>query len=140
MTGHQIAFLALLLVVAALVVLGLGLSRWSSLTRRVGSFRCSLRVGTRWSRGIAHYGARHLYWWRLRSLAPRPGRVWPRGAMEVLERTFVDATVVGGPYLVRCRVPGPAGPEEVELLMTPEAYAGLTSWLEAAPPVPHHVI
>lgn len=140
MTGHQIAFLALLLVVAALVVVGLGLSRWSSLTRRVGSFRCSLRVGTRWSRGIAHYGARHLYWWRLRSLAPRPGQVWPRAGMEVLERTAVDAAVVGGPYLVRCRVPGPTGAQEVELLMTPEAYAGLTSWLEASPPVPHHVI
>ena len=140
MTGHQIAFLALLLVVAALVVLGLGLSRWSSLTRRVGSFRCSLRVGTRWSRGIAHYGARHLYWWRLRSLAPRPGQVWPRGGMEVLERTAVAPSVAGGPYLVRCRVAGPRGAEEVELLMTPEAYAGLTSWLEAAPPVAHHVI
>lgn len=140
MTGHQIAFLALLLVVAALVVLGLGLSRWSSLTRRVGSFRCALRVRGRLTRGIAHYGARHLYWWRLRSLAPRPEQVWPRGGMDVLERTALDPAVVGGPYLVRCRVAGPRGDEELELVMTPEAYAGLTSWLEAAPPVAHHVI
>jgi len=134
------AFVALLLVVAALVVLGLGLSRWSSLTRRVGSFRCSLRVRGRWVRGIAHYGARHLYWWRLRTLAPRPEQVWPRGGMEILERTALDPAVVGGPYLVRCRVAGPGAPQELELVMTPEAYAGLTSWLEAAPPVAHHVI
>lgn len=141
MSGTQVALVALLVVLAGFVVLGLGLSRWHSLTRRVGSFRCSLRVRGRWTRGIAHYGARHLYWWRLQSLAPRPEHVWPRGGIEVVERTAADPASPGGAYLVRCRVGSRPGPRpEVELLMTPEAYAGLTSWLEAAPPVPHHVI
>lgn len=138
MSGHTVALVALLLALAVLVVAGLGVSRYRSLTHRVGSFRCSVRVRGRWRRGIAHYGARHLYWWRLRSLAPRPLHVWPRGDLEVLERTAVDpAAPPGGPYLVRCRV---GASEEVDLIMTPEAYAGLTSWLEAAPPVARSVI
>lgn len=134
----QVVLIALLLVVALLVVAGLAFSRWHSLTSRVGSFRCSRRVGGRWVRGIAHYGARQLYWWRLRSLAPRPEQVWPRGQIAVLERrSAVEGAAPGGPLLVTCRVaPG----EDVELLMTPEAYAGLTSWLEAAPPVARTVI
>lgn len=138
MNGHHAALVVLLLGVALLAVAGLGISRWQSLTHRVGSFRCSLRVGSRWARGIAHYGARHLYWWRLRSLAPRPEQTWSRGQIAVLERrAATEGGDPGGPLLVRCRV-GPD--EEVELLMTPEAYAGLTSWLEAAPPVARTVI
>jgi hypothetical protein len=137
-SGHTIALVALLLVLALLVVGGLGVSRYRSLTHRVGSFRCSVRVRGRWRRGIAHYGARHLYWWRLRSLAPRPLHVWPRRGTEVLDRTAVDpGAAPGGPYLVRCRF---GDGEEIELVMTPEAYAGLTSWLEAAPPVARTVI
>lgn len=134
----QVVLIALLLVVALLVVAALAFSRWHSLTSRVGSFRCSRRVRGRWVRGIAHYGARQLYWWRLRSLAPRPEQVWPRGQIAVLERrSAVEGADPGGPLLVTCRVaPG----EDVELLMTPEAYAGLTSWLEAAPPVARTVI
>jgi len=137
-SGHQIALVALLLVLAAVVVIGLGVSRWHTLTRRVGSFRCSVVSGGRGVRGIAHYGARHLYWWRLRSLAPRPEHVWPRGAIAVVERRpAAPGGDLRGPLLVRCEV---GGGESVDLLMTAEAYAGLTSWLEAAPPVAHTVI
>jgi hypothetical protein len=139
-SGHHVALVALLLVAGVALVAALGLSRWQTLTRRVGSFRCAQRVRGRWARGIAHYGARHLYWWRLRSLAPRPESVWPRGQIAVLERrtaTEGPGSGTGGPLLVRLRVaPG----EEVDLVMTPEAYAGLTSWLEAAPPVARTVI
>lgn len=104
----------------------------------MGSFRCSVQQGGRGVRGIAHYGARHLYWWRLRSLAPRPEHVWPRGAIAVVERRPVaPGGDLRGPLLVRCEV---GGGESVDLLMTAEAYAGLTSWLEAAPPVAHTVI
>jgi hypothetical protein len=137
-SGHTIALVALLLALAVLVVVGLAVSRYRSLTHRVGSFRCSARVRGRFRHGIAHYGSRHLYWWRLRSLAPRPLHVWPRGAFEVLGRSAVDpAGPTGGAYLVRCRV---GDGEEIELVMSPEAYAGLTSWLEAAPPVARTVI
>lgn len=140
MTGLQIALVALLFVLAVLALAGLALSRWHSLTRRVGSFSCALRVQDRWVPGIAHYGARHLYWWRERSLAPRPEQVWHRGVITVLERRAEPAPGTparSGAFLVRCRV---AAGEEVELVMSPDAYAGLTSWLEAAPPVAHTVI
>jgi hypothetical protein len=138
-SGTQVALVALLLALAVLVAAGLAFSRRHSLTRRVGSFACALRARGRWVPGIAHYGARHLYWWRLRSLAPRPEHVWPRGAIAVLERRAASGRPddAAGPLLVRCRV---GAGDEVELTMTREAYAGLTSWLEAAPPVPHTVI
>ncbi len=137
MNGLHVALVALLAVLALLVLLGLGFSRWHSITRRVGSFSCTLRSGSRWVPGVAHYGARSLYWWRLWSLAPRPEHVWPRGGIDVLDRHPTDGSQgLTGPLLVRCRVDG----EEVELVMSPEAYAGLTSWLEAAPPVARTVI
>jgi len=138
-SGTQVALVALLLALAVLVAAGLAVSRWQSLTRRVGSFACALRVRGRWVPGIAHYGARHLYWWRLRSLAPRPENVWPRAEIAVVERRAASGQPddASGPLLVRCRV-GTA--DEIELTMTREAYAGLTSWLEASPPVPHTVI
>ncbi|HEY0186392.1 MAG TPA: DUF2550 domain-containing protein [Cellulomonas sp.] len=138
MNGLQVAaVVALLLVLAVVAAAGLGLSRWHSLTRRVGSFSCTLRRDPRWVPGVAHYGARSLYWWRLWSLAPRPEHVWPRGGIAVLDRHATDGSAgFSGPLLVRCRVES----REVELVMSPEAYAGLTSWLEAAPPVARTVI
>jgi hypothetical protein len=137
MSGLHVVLVASLVVLALVVLAGLGLSRWHSITRRVGSFSCALHRGPRWVPGVAHYGARSLYWWRLWSLAPRPERVWPRGTFAVLERHAVDGSQgLDGPLLVRCRV----GAQEVELVMSPEAYAGLTSWLEAAPPVARTVI
>jgi len=136
--GLRVALVALLVVLALLIVIGLGYSRSHSLTRRVGSFSCQLRVRGRWAPGVAHYGAQHLYWWRLWSLAPRPEHVWPRCMIDVIDRSAQDGSaLLRGPLLVRCRVGAGA---EVELVMSPEAYAGLTSWLEAAPPVPRTVI
>jgi len=113
---------------AVLVVGGLWASRSRTLGHRVGSFRCSLgRTGSGpWTVGIAQYGAEQLYWWRHTSLAPRPRHRWQRRALAVLER--VDAG--HGNVVVTCRV---AREENVILLMSREAYAGLTSWIEATP-------
>lgn len=137
MSGVQITLVVLVPVLIVLVLGALAVQRRHTLKRRVGSFSCALHVRDRWVSGVAHYGARDLYWWRTRTLAPRPEHVWPRGAIAVLERRGVDGGSSAGPLLVRCQV---GAGEEVELMMSAEAYAGLTSWLEAAPPVARTVI
>ena len=131
------------LVAALAVVVVLGLTRVHSLNRRVGSFACAVRPvvlgGTRatpgpealvWSQGVAHYGVGRLDWWRIWSLWPRPALVWDRSDLVVLGRRGMEA--VGRPDLfeVRCRHHG----DEFELAMSPDAYAGMMSWLESAPP------
>jgi hypothetical protein len=141
MTGPHIALVLIGVVVVAVAVLGLGVSRLQTLTRRVGSFECALRrtgdPSSSWVTGVGQYGADSLYWWRSRSLAPRPSRCWPRAAIVVLERAAVgDSTGFGRQVAVRCTVEG----RSFDLLMSPEASAGLTSWLEATPPTVSRVI
>lgn len=123
---------AVVLVVGAVVIVlalvGLALSRAHTLDRRVGSFHCALGRTPQgpWSSGIAQYGARQLYWWRRASLAPRPAIRWDRVGLSVVERRSVEGT---GQVVVTCR----SGAQDVFLQMSPEAYAGLTSWIEATP-------
>ena len=134
-TDTLLTLAALLLLVV--LVLGLWLSRTRTLSHRLGSFSCSLArrpVGP-WARGIAQYGVRRLYWWRLASILPRARFVWSRPLIQVLSRTE-QAGVDGGPRLVvvRCRVAGEGtAVHEVYLQMSTEAFAGLTSWIEATP-------
>jgi hypothetical protein len=123
-------------VLVFLVIALLGASRLRTLSRRVGSFLCSARLaqpsGAAWSAGIAHYGAGRIDWWRSWSLAVRPARSWRREDIEVVAWTPLtsaddaDADLL----LVRCRHQG----TDYELTMSRDAYAGLTAWLEAAPP------
>jgi hypothetical protein len=120
---------ALVCVLLAVVVVGgLWFSRTRTLSHRVGSFRCAVgrTVSGPWSGGIAQYGAERLYWWRRTSLAPRPAHRWERRGLTVLER--VDAG--NGDVVVTFRT---SGSSRGYLLMTREAYAGLTSWIEATP-------
>ncbi len=124
--------------IAALVVLAVGgaflwLSRRHTLDRRVGSFRCGLREGVRWPGGVAQYGAATLYWWRSASLAPRPARRWERQSLTVIERRPSQLPEAAGQLVVRCRARSDGLPVEFELMLSPEAYAGLTSWIEATP-------
>ncbi|CAM5791227.1 DUF2550 domain-containing protein [Cellulomonas persica] len=112
---------------------GLWLSRRHTLDRRVGSFRCRLRSGTRWPGGVAQYGAASLYWWRSASLAPRPARRWERQSLAVVERRAAEAPDASGQLVVRCQARSNGRPVEFELMLSPEAYAGLTSWIEATP-------
>jgi len=126
----------LVLVVASCVVVvlagaGAWWSRRQTLDRRVGSFRCNLRRGSRWPSGVAQYGAADLYWWRFWSLAPRPARRWDRSGLAIVGRE--PAAPGSDVLLVTCR--GVSGGAEVEfvLSMSREAYAGLLSWIEATP-------
>ena len=108
-------------------------TRVRSLGRRFGTFECALRLAgrTAWASGIAGYGADRLDWYRVLSLSPRPAHSWQRSALEVLARSsrlragrrtaITEATL-------RCRG------EDFIPAMTDQAYAGLASWFEAAPP------
>lgn len=131
-----------LLVLAALlllviVVAALWLSRTRTLSHRLGSFSCSFarRPEGPWARGVAQYGVRRLYWWRLASVLPRARYVWSRPRIAVVSRTQVPSPDGSQRIvLVRCRVAGETtASTEVYLQMSPEAYAGLTSWIEATP-------
>jgi hypothetical protein len=133
-TGTVVAA-ALGAVVLVLVVIALlGASRLRTLSGRVGSFLCSARPaqppGAAWSAGIAHYGAGRIDWWRSWSLAPRPARSWRREDIEVTGRAPLPGAADPDTVLVRCRYQG----TDYELTMSGDAFAGLTAWLEAAPP------
>lgn len=130
-----------LILFVVLGTLGLGASRLRTLSGRVGSFVCGARPaqppGGAWVTGIAQYGAGRLDWWRSWSLAPRPTRSWQRTEFLVTGRVPLDSAGRPDLYLVRCRHLD----VDFELTMSPDAYAGLTSWLEAAPPsADSHVI
>ncbi|MFL6164671.1 MAG: DUF2550 domain-containing protein [Ornithinibacter sp.] len=130
-----LVWIALGVVVLGIVaVLALGGSRLHTLSRRVGSFDCHARPAPPptgpWVAGIAQYGAGRLEWWRSWSLAPRPARTWLRSEFEVTGRAPLDTAGRPDQYLVRCRHRG----VDFELTMSLDAYTGLTSWLESAPP------
>lgn len=121
--------LGCVVVVLLLVAAALWFSRVHTLNRRVGSFHCAVGRAAEgpWSSGVAQYGSDRLYWWRYRSLATRPRARWQRVGLTVLERHEHGA----GQVVVTCR-PGSSA-DTVHLLMSAEAYAGLTSWIEATP-------
>jgi hypothetical protein len=128
-SGQVVVALVGAVVVVLLAVLALWVSRVHTLNRRVGSFHCAVGRTPQgpWSSGVAQYGADRLYWWRYRSLATRPRARWQRVGLTVVQRSETH----GGQVVVTCR-PGSAA-EPVHLLMSAEAYAGLTSWIEATP-------
>lgn len=132
-------------VAVAIGIVVLGLARLRTLNRRVSAFVCGERpVGTpgspggpaasgeprSWAAGIAQYGAGRLIWWRIWSLSPRPAHTWRRTELQVLDRRPLSDEGRPDIFRVRCRHQG----AEFELAMSPDAYAGLMSWLESAPP------
>lgn len=129
-TGAIVALVAVAGLVAVAYV-----SRVRTLTGRVGSFVCVVRaggIGPAWVTGIAVYGVGRLSWYRALSLSPRPARVWARGDLLVLGRD--DATGAGEDRVVlHCRHVGEVV-EDFDIGLSVEASAGLTSWIEAAPP------
>ncbi|GEA83311.1 MULTISPECIES: DUF2550 domain-containing protein [Cellulomonas] len=128
----EIVVAVLTVVVLVIGSFGLWLSRRHTLDRRVGSFRCGLRHGARWPSGVAQYGAASLYWWRSSSLAPRPARRWERQSLTIVSRRAAEGPGAGQ-LVVTCHARSNGKPVEFELRLSPEAYAGLTSWIEATP-------
>jgi hypothetical protein len=121
-------------VVAAALVVALGASRLHTLSHRVGSFPCNARAGgnpaAAFTLGIAHYAVGRIEWYRCWSLSPRAARTWLRDRLVVTGRVPLEQAGQADQYLVQCRYEG----TDFELSMSAAAYAGLASWLEAAPP------
>ena len=125
-----------LLLLAVVVVVGLFLSRQRTLSQRVGSFACGLRLEgddppAGWTPGIAQYATGRLVWWRSLSLSPRPAHTWYRADLMVLERTPLDEVDESGQPLLqlRCLHRG----ETFSVTLGSAAWAGLVSWLESGP-------
>lgn len=124
-----------MVVVASALVAVLYFTRMRSISSRVGSFECALRVGgsRTWSNGYATYGKDRIDWFPVASLRLQPRFSWLRGEVEVVaaeprpsahtDRDVVDVTITT------------AG-RRFELVVMDEAYFGLRSWLESAPPTP----
>lgn len=127
--------------VVVLLLLGLGLLalRRRYITRKGGTFDCSLRsrdapYGKGWVLGIGRYNGDELQWYRVFSYSTRPRRVFVRRDLQVLdnrEPTGVEVfSLLAGAVVVRCR----DGDGPVELAMTPDSLTGFLSWVESAPP------
>lgn len=119
---------------AVLVVVFAFLARRVYLARTVGSFDCSIRPAQGaggWAIGVARYGSGRLDWFRVFSLSPRPSRVFHRDRLEIIgRRTPEGVNTLAGDLIVRCRYEV----EDLDFAMSTNAYLGLSSWAEAAPP------
>ncbi len=144
MTSYVAAVLGAVVLVL-LVTAVLGAWRLRVLSGRIGSFECAARTagrqpgatgdardepGPAWTAGIAHYGAGRIDWWRSWSLAPRPSHTWRRSELTIVSRAAFVGPGGQEQLVARCR----SDDAEFELTMSVDAFAGLTAWLEAAPP------
>jgi hypothetical protein len=130
---------AVLVVLVALVLLVL---RRRFISRRGGTFDCSLRLrpaanprtGQGWTLGIARYSGDTLEWYRVFSYALRPKRVLGRRDLQVVDRRDPQGaevfSLLSGAIVVRCI--GDGGP--VEFAMSPDTLTGFLSWVESSPP------
>ena len=126
-------------VLAAVAVLAV---RRRVITRRGGTFDCSLRLrpsdsGKGWALGIGRYSGDSLEWYRVFSYATRPRHVMARRELEIVDRRVPEGAeafaLLSGAVIVRCRDGSDAG-AMVEFAMGDDALTGFLSWLEAAPP------
>ncbi|MCL2454024.1 MAG: DUF2550 domain-containing protein [Micrococcales bacterium] len=145
MAGTRLVVL-LLAAVALGAVLAVGvvwLRRMSLLGHRPGTFRCWVGASTAgpWRPGLAEYSEDRLSWWPRFSLGG--AERWQRSCLEVASRVQSSSLGAGGePMLVlSCSMTRPdEAPENLYLLVEDAASAGLTSWLEATPRPPQHLI
>ncbi|GAA4030336.1 MULTISPECIES: DUF2550 domain-containing protein [Arthrobacter] len=107
-----------------------------NLRRALGTVDASIcTAGNSWRMGVCRYQDSELEWFRLLSLSFRPKHSFRRSSLELLgrrkpteeERTKLQPDVV----VVELRHEG----QSFMLAMRFDAYAGLSSWLEAGPVV-----
>jgi hypothetical protein len=124
---------------ATALLLGGVVSRRRFLTRGVGAFDCSLRLGggstaKGWRLGVARYEPDRIDWFRVFSASLRPAESLVRSELDVQDRRRPSGqetfAVLAGAIIARCRYRD----ELVELAMTEQAYTGFAAWLESAPP------
>jgi hypothetical protein len=137
MNDLGIAFIVLagafLLVVFALCLFGV---RRFQLRRTLGTVDASIcTLGNRWRMGVCRYQAAELEWFSMISLAPRPRYRFRRSSIELLGRRKPTPEemprVAPDVVIVSLRHEG----QELKMAMKFDAYAGLSSWLEAGPVV-----
>jgi hypothetical protein len=125
-----------LVVLLSLVLLAL---RRRVITRRGGTFDCSLRVkpgshGKGWALGIGRYAGDSLEWYRVFSFVPRPRLVFDRTDLQILDRRPPEGaevfSLLAGAVIMRCRHAG----ADVEVALSPDALTGFLVWTESAPP------
>jgi hypothetical protein len=124
------ALAGVLLLVAVLFT-----ARRFSLSRRGASFDCSVRKPDgSWSLGVARYGDDELDWFRIFSFSLRPRTRWGREDLVVVSRRPTDGVeataVLPQSVVISCTHRG----RPLDLAMSDDAYTGLASWLESAPP------
>jgi hypothetical protein len=126
-------------VAASLVGLALLVLRRRLITRRGGTFDCSLRLhegshGKGWALGIGRYSGEALEWYRVFSYSTRPRRVVGRRQLKILDRREPRGAeafaLLAGAVIVRCH----DGARPVEFAMSSDALTGFLSWAESAPP------
>lgn len=127
----EIAAVLALILVAVTVYLG---ARRVWLSRPRGSFDLAVRrPGHRWMVGVAQYQSRQIDWYRVFHLSLRPAAVFERRRFVIVGRRSPGGTeraMLADLVIVQCRYEG----EDLEFAMSEQAYFGLSSWTEAAPP------
>jgi len=127
------------LLLAAAVVLAALMVRRRRLTKDEPTFDMSVRTHPQreargWTLGVARYRGDRLEWFRVFSLSMRPKRVFDRQAMQLMGRRAPSGAeeyaLFSGHLVVDTCTDG----REVEVALSQEAFTGLISWLEAAPP------
>ena len=130
------------LVAVGLIALGLLVLRRRFISRRGGTFDCSMRLrpaanprtGQGWTLGIARYSGDTLEWYRVFSYSLRPKRVLGRRELQVVDRRDPQGaevfSLLSGAVVVRCV--GAGGP--VEFAMNEDTLTGFLSWVESSPP------
>lgn len=118
--------LALLLLVLVIVLV----VRLVVLSRLPGALQCSYhKLGSRrWRTGILRLQPHELQWYPTFALTYRPSKRYARGKFEIeshlrmrAEETFVVVNI--------CH-----GEEHFTWAMSDDAFSGLVSWIDAAPP------
>ena len=124
---------AILFLILVLGLVGFTVRRYL-LTRTHGSFDCALRDGGGWTVGIARYGPDRVNWYRVFGLGMSPSRTFRRNGLEIVGRRELDDSerhaVLPDSVVCLCRYEG----HPFELALSMDAYMGLSSWSEAAPP------
>ena len=133
--------LAALVVVILIALTALAVRR-RVITRRGGTFDCSLRLrparsGKGWALGIGRYSGDSLEWYRVFSYATRPRHVMARRELEIIDRRDPEGaevfSLLSGAVILRCREDTDTG-DIVEFAMGDAALTGFLAWLESAPP------
>ncbi len=135
MDGLGVAFILLAAPCGLLgLVIGAFLMRRFQLNRALGTFDASIRrPGSGWRMGVCRYTDKHLEWLRLFSLSPVPRHRYLRSSLELRGWRAPEDNERGHFHHDAIIVQLLCDGQELELAMTYDVYAGLSSWIEAGP-------